>query len=206
MQCLRWGRKDQQGMLCGEMGCPGSRSSRCRGEGKRKCAELGNSKFRPAWMDYWKWSWEEWELARVQGLELSLDFVPRNWEAMDGCKEAWVKGVALETSLSQEMDFLFEQEWHMGSKSSNPEWYEKGFFLLKFAVCFPRIILCLAENPVILAGGEVMVHYRSVINILPEEASFDSAKLGHCPAYLALWSLSRWNIIPTKARIYSSYL
>lgn len=28
------------------------------------------------------------ELARVQGLGLSLDFVPRNWEALDGCKEA----------------------------------------------------------------------------------------------------------------------
>ena len=121
-------------------------------------------------MDCGKWSWEG-ELARVQGLELSLDFVPRNPEAIDGCKEAWVKGVALETSLSQEMDSLFEQEWHLGSKSSNSEWYEKGFFLLKFAVSFPRIILCLAENPVILEGGEVMVHYLSIINILPEEAS-----------------------------------
>ena len=28
------------------------------------------------------------ELARAQGLGLSLDFVPRNWEDLDGCKEA----------------------------------------------------------------------------------------------------------------------
>lgn len=28
------------------------------------------------------------ELVQVQGLGLHLDFVPRNWEALDGCKEA----------------------------------------------------------------------------------------------------------------------
>lgn len=53
---------------------------------------------------------------------------------------------------------------------ASPQRHERVLLLkCALAIAFPRTILRLAENPVTLMGGKLMI--QTVINILPKEAS-----------------------------------
>lgn len=92
-------------------------------------------------------------------------------------KESWVQEVCVHSGCMNRANFqkilfhrndsLFEQEQHVGGKSSNSRMILKRL-PSESGSCYllSRTILCLAENLVMLAGRKLMI--QAVINILPE--------------------------------------